>query len=132
MSPFASYIVETLVTLVAVVALAVLVLYGARRLGVGRPLGSMELVGRLPLDARRSVCLVRVAEQVLILGVSEAGIQKLGDLSASSLPAEPATGKHGFADILARLRLVPPAPTAHQPSETPDQDGPPAKERTDV
>src|SRR6187549_3961591 len=37
MSPVATYIVETLVTLLGVVVLAVLLLYGGRRLGVGRP-----------------------------------------------------------------------------------------------
>ena len=105
MSPLAAYVVETFVTLVAVVALAVLVLYGARRLGIGRPLGPMQLVGRLPLDARRTVVLVRVADQVLVLGVSEAGIQKLGDLSPDALRSFPTAPEPRFSEVLARLKL---------------------------
>jgi flagellar biogenesis protein FliO len=89
MTPLTRYVVETLVTLFAVVALAVLVLVAARRVGVGRGTGPLELVGRLPLDGRRSVYLVRVAETVYVVGASEAGLHKLGELSGDSvkLPA---------------------------------------------
>lgn len=105
MSPLATYLVETSVTLLAVVAIAIVVLMGAKRLGVGRPHGPMRLLGRMPLDARRVVYLVRVADQVLILGASEAGLTKLGELQPQVLdedesePARPA-----FADLLSRLR----------------------------
>lgn len=102
MTPLATYIVETLVTLVAVVALAILVLAGARRFGLGRPLGPLELVGRLPLEARRAIYLVRVAERVLILAVSEAGIDKLGELDPSSLQPS-LEHKGGFRDVLAKI-----------------------------
>ncbi len=54
MTPLGSFIVQTLVTLTGVVALAVLVLYAARRFGMGRAAGPLELIGRLPLDGRRS------------------------------------------------------------------------------
>jgi flagellar biogenesis protein FliO len=64
MSPLTSYLVETLVTLAGVVALAVLVLYGGRRLGLGRMSGPLELLGKLPLDPRRAVYLVRVGKVV--------------------------------------------------------------------
>ncbi len=102
MTPFATYIVETLVTLVAVVALAILVLVGARRFGIGRPLGPLELVGRLPLEGRRAVYLVRVADRVFVLGASEAGIEKLGELDPNSIqPSLPDRG--GFRDALARI-----------------------------
>lgn len=102
MTPFATYIVETLVTLVAVIALAVLVLVGGRRLGIGRPLGPLELVGRLPLEGRRAVYLVRVAERLLILGASEAGLEKLGELDSASIqPVNPSAG--GFREVLARM-----------------------------
>jgi flagellar biogenesis protein FliO len=100
----AAYIVETFVTLLAVVAIAVLVLYGARRLGLGRPHGPMQLMGRLPLDARRSVYLVRIVDQVLILGVSEAGVTRLGEIAASSVVAESVPAPLRFADVLAKLK----------------------------
>ncbi len=104
MTPLTTYVVETLITLVAVIALAVLVLYGARRVGIGRPGGPIELVGRLPLDGRRAVYLVRVGPQVYVLGASEAGLTKLGESPASDLdlPPPPPPGSGGFPDVLAR------------------------------
>jgi flagellar biogenesis protein FliO len=105
MSPTASYLVETFVTLLVVCALAFVVLYGARRLGIGRPRGPIALVGQLPLDARRAIYLVRVggeAGQVIVVGVGEGGFTKLAELPAGSLPAseaEPAP----FADVLAKV-----------------------------
>ncbi|MBI5535896.1 MAG: flagellar biosynthetic protein FliO [Deltaproteobacteria bacterium] len=121
MSPMAAYMVETFVTLLAVLAIAVLVLYGARRLGLGRPHGPLQLIGRLPLDARRSVYLVRVVDQVLVLGVSEAGVTRLGELDAKSIPPaqEPAT--RSFAEILealkGRKRAQPEKPAREEPSD---------------
>lgn len=104
MGPYASYIVQTIVTLLAVCALAFVILYGARRLGIGRPKGPIELVGLLPLDARRSIYLIKVAGQVIVVGASEAGFTKLGEISASDLPDEVRVeGAAPFADILQRV-----------------------------
>jgi len=104
MSPLASYVIETVVTLLGVSALAVLVLYAARRMGIGRPAGPLELVGRLPLDGRRAVYLVRVKKIIYVIGASEAGLTKLGELSDEGLELE-AVDKLGppFADVLARV-----------------------------
>jgi flagellar biogenesis protein FliO len=88
-SPVASYIVQSLVTLLGVAALAVLLLYGARKTGMGRPSGPIELVGRLPLDGRRAVYLVRVGSTVFVLGSSEAGLVKLGEVPATAKATEP-------------------------------------------
>ena len=85
MSPLARYVVETVVTLLAVAALAVLVLYLARRAGVGSPSGPLQLVGRLPLDPRKAVYLVRVVDQVYVIGSSEAGLSKLGELGETQV-----------------------------------------------
>jgi flagellar protein FliO/FliZ len=101
--PYAGYIVQTIVTLLAVCALAFVVLYGARRLGIGRPRGPITLVGLLPLDARRSIYLVKVAGQVIVVGASEAGFTKLGEISADALPAEEPQATSAFADVLARV-----------------------------
>ena len=105
MSPVATYIVETLVTLLGVVVLAVVVLYGARRLGVGRPSGPLELMGRLPLDARRAVYLVRVGKLVYVVGASEGGLTRLGELDAAAVPEVDLGGPAAprFADILAKM-----------------------------
>jgi len=104
MSPMAAYVVETMVTLLAVLALAVLILYGARRLGVGRPHGPMQLIGRLPLDGRRGVYLVRIADQVLVIGSSEAGLTRLGEIAAKDLPEQTDKPPRTFADVLASIR----------------------------
>jgi flagellar biogenesis protein FliO len=102
-APYASYLVQTLVTLLAVCALAFVVLYGARRLGVGRPRGPIELVGLLPLDARRSIYLVKVAEQVIVVGASESGFTKLGEIPSADLPREEKAEGVAFADVFARV-----------------------------
>ena len=85
MSPYGGYIVQTFVTLVAVCAIAFAVLYAARRFGLGRPRGPISLVGQLPLDARRSIYLVKVVDQVIVVGASEAGFTKLGEVSAGTV-----------------------------------------------
>lgn len=100
MSSTASYFVETLVTLLAVLAVAVLGLLGARRLGVGAPQGPVELVGRLPLDPRRVIYLVRVGPQVLVVGASEAGLVKLSEMSGLDLPPPPPP-RRSFAERLS-------------------------------
>ncbi|HLV65465.1 MAG TPA: flagellar biosynthetic protein FliO [Polyangiaceae bacterium] len=109
MTPLGRYVVETVLTLLAVAGLAVVVLYFARRAGVGRPSGPLSLAGRLSLDARRAIYLVRVADVIYVVGASEAGLSKLGELPRGTLDAlgpellekEPTPG---FRDILERLR----------------------------
>ena len=104
MGPYAGYLLETFVTLLAVCGLAFVVLYGARRLGIGRPRGPIQLVGQLPLDARRAIYLVEVGGQVLVIGASEAGLTKLGEVAAKDLPAiDPASDAAPFGDVLARV-----------------------------
>ena len=85
MSPVASYVVQTVVTLLGVAALAVVILYGARRAGVGRAAGPLEIVGRLPLDGRRTVFLVRVGTTIYVVGSSDAGLVKLGETTEAAL-----------------------------------------------
>src|SRR5712691_128360 len=99
MSPVVAYIVETLVTLTGILVLAVLVLYGGRRLGLGRPTGPLELLGRLPLDTRRAVYLVRVGKLVYVVGASEGGLTRLGELDADAVPrgAPPSGAGKSFA-----------------------------------
>jgi flagellar biogenesis protein FliO len=103
MGSYAGYLVETFVTLLAVCGLAFVVLFGARRLGIGRPRGPIQLVGQLPLDARRAIYLVQVGGQVLVVGASEAGITRLGEIPSSDLPAPEAPSHAPFGDVLARV-----------------------------
>jgi flagellar biogenesis protein FliO len=106
MGSYGSYFVETLITLVAVCALAFVILYGARKLGVGRAHGPIALAGHLPLDPRRHIYLVRVGAQVLVVGVSEAGFTKLSEVPAADLAAIETVGvcdEAPFSKVLARV-----------------------------
>jgi flagellar protein FliO/FliZ len=105
MSPLTKYVVETLLTLFGVIVIAVLLLMAARRVGVGKPGGPIRLVGRLPLDGRRAIYLVRVGQKVFVVGGSEAGLEKLGELpnDGLELPLEE-EAPPAFAEVLARLR----------------------------
>jgi len=105
MSPLGAYLVETLVTLTAVIVLAVLVLYAARRMGVGKPAGPLSLVGKLPLDGRRAIYLVRVGKTVFVVGASEAGLAKLGEVGQEGLELTAETDSAPtFSDVLAKIR----------------------------
>jgi flagellar biogenesis protein FliO len=88
-SPLVVYVIQTAVTLAGVGALAVLLVYGARRAGVGRATGPLTVVGRLPLDARRALYLVRVGRAIYVIGASEAGLVKLGEMPETELSAGP-------------------------------------------
>jgi len=94
------YVLQTLVVLTIVCLLAFAVMVGARKLGVGRGRGPVSLAGYLPLDARRGIYLVRVGGQVLIVGASEAGLTKIGEMAAGELPVE-TPSPSPFAKFLA-------------------------------
>lgn len=104
MSPVASYLIETSVTLLGVSAIAGVLLYGsrARRRGVGRASGPLDLVGRLPLDGQRAVYLVRVGSTVYVIGGSEAGLAKLGETSDAALGPLPEPAKGVLADVIRK------------------------------
>ncbi|MGH7272197.1 MAG: FliO/MopB family protein [Polyangiaceae bacterium] len=102
MPSYSGYLIETFVTLAVVCGIAVAILWGARRMGLGHARGPIELLGQLPLDARRSIYLVKVGEQVLVVGIGEGGMTKLGELCASDLPLPAATKNATFKEALAR------------------------------
>ncbi|MCL2822498.1 MAG: flagellar biosynthetic protein FliO [Polyangiaceae bacterium] len=118
MNSYTTYLVESLITLATIVAIAILILSGAKRFGFGKPQGPLNLVGKLPLDSRRSIYLVQIAEQILILASSENGITKLGELSEQAITqTQPTKTKHMFADLLNSIHRPkqqnnpPPTPT---------------------
>ena len=116
MTPLSRYVVETLVTLLAVVALCVLLLSALRRVGVGKTGGPLELLARLPLEGRRAVYLVRAGETVYVLAASESALAKLGEMPRASLPAAPQLEPQSFSDVLKRAVGV----TTATPSPSPD------------
>jgi flagellar biogenesis protein FliO len=95
--------VETFVTLVVVCVLAALILWGAKRAGLGRGSGPVELCGHLQLEARRAVYLVKVVDTIYVVAAGEGGFVKLGELPAGSLPAAPPARLPAFAEVLARV-----------------------------
>jgi flagellar biogenesis protein FliO len=102
MSPYASYFLESLLLLVGVCVLAVAVLAFGRKLGLGKPHGPLALRGHLPLDARRAVYLIQAGKQLLVVGASESGLTKLGELTDPELVTEPVTKERSFADWLKK------------------------------
>ena len=125
MTPLSRYVVETLVTLLAVVALCILLLSALRRVGVGKPGGPLELLARLPLEGRRAVYLVRAGETVYVLAASESALAKLGEMPREAVPAEMRLGlePRSFGDVLRRAVGVsapsPAAPTGDGSKEPP-------------
>jgi hypothetical protein len=101
-SPVASYLIETSVTLLGVVLVAAVLVYGARRRGLGRASGPLDLIGRLPLDGQRAVYLVRIGATVYVIGGSEAGLAKIGELSESDLGPLPEPARGALADVIRR------------------------------
>jgi flagellar protein FliO/FliZ len=97
----ASTLLETFLTLVLVCAVAFIVLIVARRAGVARAFGGAELVGQLPLEPRRAIYLVRIGGRILVIGASEAGLAKLGEVDAAEVPAG-ASAPKTFSDVLAK------------------------------
>lgn len=91
MSALGAYVLQTVVTLAVLLLLAFGLVQLQRKATSSGARGPLELWGRLPLDARKTVYLVKVGEQVLVLGASEAGVRLLTTLAAKDLPAtEPA------------------------------------------
>jgi flagellar biogenesis protein FliO len=106
---FGAYLLQTLLSLVAVSALAVLILYAVRRLGGPQARGPLALVGQLPLGGSRAIYVVRVGGQHLVVGAGEGGLSKLGELGEADAAlfaadtTKVAAGA-GFAGYLARAR----------------------------
>src|SRR5882724_7813230 len=114
MTPLSRYVVETLVTLLAVVALCVVLLSALRRVGVGKVGGPLELLARLPLEGRRAVYLVRAGETVYVLAASENALAKLGEMPRALLPEQPEPELSSFSEVLRRaigLKSAAGAPT---------------------
>jgi flagellar protein FliO/FliZ len=104
----AGTLLETFLTLALVCGVAFVVLYFAKRAGIARAFGGVELVGQLSLEPRRAIYLVRLGGKVLVIGASEAGLTKLGEVEATELPAAGPPPQR-FGDVLARALTRTPA-----------------------
>lgn len=103
MTSYGSYLLQTILSLLVVAALCVVVLLLLRRAGVASKLGPIALCGRLPLDGHRTIYLVRVGAQVLVVGAGDGGLVKLGEVPFAELGEVPPEEKGSFQSVLARL-----------------------------
>ena len=75
---------------------------GARR-ALGPPSGLIEVVDRLPLDARRAFYVVKVGEQCFLVGLTDQGMSTLARLDLEApLPKGEPERTNLFAALLAR------------------------------
>ena len=99
-------LLQGLLALAAVCVLAWVVLrWGARRgLGMAGDTGRVRVLERVPLDARRSLYLLRIGDRVLLVGAGDgAAPTVLAELSPDELPPAPERAATGFADVLKRM-----------------------------
>lgn len=122
MTPLSRYVVETLVTLLAVVALCILLLSALRRVGVGKLGGPLELLGRLPLEGRRAVYLVRAGETVYVLAASESALAKLGEMPRDAVPVNVSVEPRTFREVLRRAVGASAPDVATPPEASHDQE----------
>ncbi len=106
---------ETALELFAVLgvslALSAAWLAKARRPQLGRAERQLAILERVSIDARRSLLLIKVADEVVVTGVSEAGFQRLGAFPFAEYRAiSPAPSLISFANSFKRTRHAPPAP----------------------
>lgn len=94
---YGAALAQTLLTLVAVCALAWWALrWGARR-GLGG--GRVEVLDRTPLDARSTLFVVRIGKRVLVLGAGPQSVTTLAELRDDELPP-PTEAPRGLAESL--------------------------------
>lgn len=122
----AGMLIRTLGVLGLTVALIYVTLHlGARKLlglAGGKP-GLVRVVERIPLEPRKTLYLVEVAGQFLLVGASDQGLTSIGPLDSERLRAaqSAATGAAAPSSFASRLdaRAAPSAPPAAE-SPTPE------------
>ncbi len=70
-----------------------------------RSQGPMKILGRLPIEGRRSVVVIDIAGKTLIVGNSEAGMHTLGELDGDQrghFEKDSSHDKPSFKELLAR------------------------------
>jgi flagellar biogenesis protein FliO len=89
---YGDLLITALIVLVAAcVAMFVLVRIAGRWLATGRTRGAglLDVIARVPLEARRSLYIVEVAGKALLLGTSELGVTVLSELDGERVRAAP-------------------------------------------
>jgi flagellar protein FliO/FliZ len=126
-------LLQTLLALAAVCVLAWVVLRWAAQRGLGLVGGGgarVQVMERVPLDARRTLWLVKAGGKVLLLGAGDgASPNLLAELREQDLegPAVAPRKSASFLEVLRRGALVPPAASS-QPPDVPPAVVPPRDE----
>ena len=71
--------------------------------------GPMKILGRLPIEGRRSVVVIDVAGKTLIVGSSEAGMHTLGELDSTQrerFETDNVQTKTSFKELLNRSKDI--------------------------
>jgi flagellar biogenesis protein FliO len=79
--------------------------------------GALQVLGRIPLTAKEAICLIRVGSEVLVVGVSPAGVSLLhrleGGLAEATRPSvgganerREAYSGHRLRELTAKIREV--------------------------
>lgn len=106
---FGAALSKMLLALALVLGLVIGLYWLARRFlpsQVAGPTGNMRVVGRLPLGPRKGLVLVEVAGRVLVLGVSEQGLNLLTTLSDPGEVAGLAGGRGAFRRAFRKARAA--------------------------
>jgi flagellar biosynthetic protein FliO len=101
---YGSYLLQMVLALVAVSALAVLALRFLRRRGVGLGRG-LRVVARLDLEPRRSLYVVEVAGKLLLLGVGDGPMALIAELDPTKVGELETRGaaEGGLVDLIKRV-----------------------------
>jgi flagellar protein FliO/FliZ len=125
---FGAALAKMLLALALVLALLGGLWWLARRFlpaQAGGPSGGMRVLGRLPLGPRKGLILVEVAGRVLVLGMSEQGLNLLTTLDdPEEVAGLSAAGRGGFGRALKKAQNTQ-APGAQAPGQA--QSGPEAR-----
>jgi flagellar protein FliO/FliZ len=75
---------KTLLILGFIIILVYVILYLLKRFvyrkNFGKPNNSIEMLDFVPLVAKKSICVVKVVDRILVLGISENNISKLSEI----------------------------------------------------
>ncbi len=82
---------RTIIILIIIAAMIYLFLYLLKKFTKGRfllkgsPADALEIVERIPLSQKQEICLLRVKNSILVLGVTDASISVLKEIDKSEL-----------------------------------------------
>ena len=100
---YGDLLVTSLVVLVAAcVAAYVIVRVVGRLVATGRARGAalLDVVARVPLEPRRALYVVEVANKTLLVGTSEMGLAVLSELDGDVVRARVAAAPPSFVDMV--------------------------------